>query len=88
MHNIGFKPIIAGRPKILILGSMPGVASLEQQQYYAHPRNLFWHIMGELLGFRPDIEYRQKTSHLIRHNIALWDVIERCERQGTPPRPC
>ena len=83
MHHIGFKPIIAGKPKILILGSMPSATSLQQQQYYAHPRNLFWQLMSSILQFPNDLPYKDKTRQLIEHRIALWDVIERCERQGS-----
>ena len=83
MHNTGFPPIISGKPLLLILGSMPSEESLRQQQYYAHPRNLFWPIMSELLGIPANTSYQQKTDYLVRNRIALWDVIERCARKGS-----
>ena len=83
MSKTGFKPIIDGKPKILILGSMPGEASLQQSQYYANPRNLFWEIVATHLNFEPTITYEKKIKQLIENKIALWDVIGSCQRQGS-----
>jgi len=69
--------------RILILGSMPGRESLRQQQYYAHPRNAFWPIMGRLFGFDPALPYPSRLNELKRHRIALWDVAHRCIRPGS-----
>jgi double-stranded uracil-DNA glycosylase len=69
--------------KCLILGSMPGRLSLEKQQYYAHPRNAFWQIMAALYGFNAQLSYPEKLTALIQHKIALWDVIQSCERLGS-----
>lgn len=69
--------------RILILGSMPGQASLDQAEYYAHPRNSFWLIMEKLISANRDVPYQQRLSILLHHHIALWDVVHRCQRQGS-----
>jgi double-stranded uracil-DNA glycosylase len=69
--------------RVLILGSMPGKLSLAQQQYYAHPRNAFWKIIAHLFGFNADMGYSNKLLALQQHKLALWDVIQCCERQGS-----
>ena len=78
----GFLPIIGENPTILILGSMPSVKSLEEQEYYAHPTNRFWRILGELYSFE-FTSYNDKINFLKMHQIALWDVIASCEREGS-----
>ncbi|MDO8466223.1 MAG: DNA-deoxyinosine glycosylase [Gallionella sp.] len=82
-HIQSFAPIENADAKILILGSMPGEASLEAGQYYAHPRNLFWRIMGELVGTGPDLHYSQRVEALKSARIALWDVLRSCRRKGS-----
>lgn len=62
---------------------MPGVASLEQRQYYAHPRNAYWPIMGELFGAGPELPYAERLEKLTACGIALWDVVESCFRPGS-----
>ena len=79
----GLPPIENPRARVLILGSMPGVASLAAGQYYAHPRNLFWPLLGAILGFDPGSDYAQRVAALQRAGIALWDVIGRCRRSGS-----
>lgn len=85
MHNRlrGFAPIVGEEPRILVLGSMPGVQSLQQQEYYAHPRNSFWPIMAELLGFDKNLDYQSRTGQLKRAGVALWDVVASCARPGS-----
>lgn len=78
-----FPPIAGKQARILILGSIPGKASLEAGEYYAHPRNQFWTIMAELLGCGPLPDYPSKTQALLDANIALWDVMQSCYRPGS-----
>jgi len=79
----GFPPIVAPQTRLLILGSMPGVESLQRQQYYAHPRNVFWMIMGELVGAYPELDYDTRIRILKQNRISLWDVLDRCVRPGS-----
>lgn len=81
--NQGFPAVAVHNSQILILGSMPGCISLQQHQYYAHPRNSFWKIMSCLFGFADHLNYPQRLALLQKHKIALWDVIYRCERPGS-----
>jgi len=79
----GFPPILGVNPQVLILGSMPSVASLEKQQYYGKPQNAFWRIMGELFGTGPAIAYEQRTQLLAEQGVAVWDVLASCVRPGS-----
>ena len=78
-----FPPIVDKSSKILILGSVPGVKSLQMQQYYAHPQNNFWKLMFHLLDTEFSSDYHTRLQLLKKHRIALWDVIESCERKGS-----
>ena len=82
MQVKSFPPIADARATRLILGSMPGVASLTAGQYYAHPQNAFWRIMSELIGFAPDATYVAHVQALHLAGIAMWDVLQSCERPG------
>lgn len=78
-----FPPIENTRARALILGSMPGGASLAASQYYAHPQNLFWRIVCDLLGAPAGLTYAGRTRLLKANGIALWDVLESCVREGS-----
>lgn len=83
-HN-SLSPIVYRNTRVLILGSLPGKASLAAQAYYAHPRNHFWHIFGILLD-EPDLAERSYTQRLRvfkQHRIGLWDVVGEAERHGS-----
>ncbi len=76
-----FPPVIQDASHTLILGSMPGKRSLTEVQYYAHPRNAFWHIMGKLFGAGSDNPYEHRLDILLHNGLALWDVIGSCRRE-------
>ena len=78
-----FAPVANRHAEVLILGSMPGRDSLAAGQYYAHPYNLFWKIMGAMLGFDFQMPYRERLRALRDSRIALWDVIQSCQREGS-----
>src|SRR5262245_37275776 len=79
----GFPPIVDERARVLVLGSMPSAVSLQKGQYYAHPRNLFWRITGELLGFDASAPYEDRIAALRHAGVGLWDVLFQCERVGS-----
>ncbi|MGB3394292.1 MAG: DNA-deoxyinosine glycosylase [Stenotrophomonas sp.] len=69
--------------RVLVLGSMPGAASLQAARYYAHPRNRFWPLMGALCRFDPQLDYPQRLVLLQQAGIGVWDVIGQCRRRGS-----
>jgi len=78
-----FPPIVDDNSRILILGSMPGAKSLQMQQYYAFPQNQFWKIMFQLFDEAFSEDYETRINLIKQNNVALWDVIESCERKGS-----
>ena len=79
----GLPPVVDGRTRVLVLGSMPGEVSLQMQQYYAHPRNAFWRIMSELIGFDVHADYPSRLQGLLSAGIGLWDTLRNCDRPGS-----
>jgi len=80
----GLPPVLARDTRVLILGSFPGEASLAAQQYYAHPRNHFWPLVGTVLDVPlPAMPYRHRIAALRARGVGLWDVIVACERRGS-----
>ncbi len=69
--------------RVLVLGSMPGMLSLQEARYYAHPRNRFWPLMAQLCRFDPQWAYDQRMACLQQAGVGLWDVIGQCRRQGS-----
>lgn len=79
----GLAPVYQATAKILILGSMPGQASLDSQQYYGHPRNQFWPMLEQLFGIDASLDYRSRCQQALAAQVALWDVIGSCQRAGS-----
>lgn len=82
-HCIGLPAQASANCRVLVLGSMPGVASLQAAQYYAHPRNRFWPLMAALTGIDARQPYLTRVQSLQSAGLGLWDVIGQCERRGS-----
>lgn len=78
----GFEPIVTKHSRVLILGSMPSVVSLEKVEYYGFKLNRFWKIMGRFCG-RTLNDYQERVAFIEDYDLALWDVIAYCEREGS-----
>jgi double-stranded uracil-DNA glycosylase len=75
-----FPPVVDDRARVLVLGTLPGEESLRRQQYYAHPRNLFWRIIFALFDATPPTGYAERLAFVAAHRVALWDVCKIGER--------
>lgn len=78
-----FPPIARSDARVLILGSMPGRASLAAGAYYAHPRNAFWAVIEARFGISRDLPYAERAAGLRANRVALWDVLEACVRASS-----
>jgi double-stranded uracil-DNA glycosylase len=78
-----FAPIVGRSPRILVLGSLPGVASLAAHEYYAHPRNAFWPILAGVTGCAADAPYAERVAAAKRTRLAIWDVLAAARRPGS-----
>lgn len=84
VRRVGFAPVIDANTRLLILGSLPGDASLKAAQYYAHPRNAFWSLIGGVLDADlAALSYEQRLERLKTRGVGLWDVIASAERSGS-----
>jgi len=81
--SVGFPPIADLSARVLVLGTLPGVKSLEMREYYAQPHNAFWRIMSELVGAGQALEYSARLALLRAHGVAVWDVLAAGEREGS-----
>ena len=79
----GFPPVVGHAPRVLVLGSMPGVESLRRHEYYGHPRNAFWRIIADLFDIDTALDYEIRTEKLAKTGVALWDVVASCARPGS-----
>ena len=81
---LGLPPVIARHCRLVVLGSFPGLASLQAQQYYGHPRNHFWPLLGAIWGLDLlALDYRHRLTEVRRRGLGLWDVYASCRRQGS-----
>ena len=84
LFNSSMPPVGARDARLLLLGSLPGDASLAAQRYYAHPTNQFWRLLGGALGEELAVlAYDDRLARLAARGVALWDVVERAERLGS-----
>jgi hypoxanthine-DNA glycosylase len=79
----GFPPVVGAQARVLILGTLPSRRSLELSQYYGHPRNAFWRIMGVLFGAGPEVPYAERTRRVAAAGVAIWDVLAASVRPGS-----
>jgi hypoxanthine-DNA glycosylase len=78
-----FPPQVGAGCRVLVLGTVPSLKSLEMQQSYAHPQNLFWPFMGALYDAGPELPYAERIARLHAAGVGIWDVLKHCERPGS-----
>jgi hypoxanthine-DNA glycosylase len=84
LRKKSFPPVVDQNTRLLVLGSLPGEASLAAQRYYAHPRNLFWRLMGLVIGEDLErLDYDARLATLLKHRVGLWDVVAEASRDGS-----
>ncbi|QZH74064.1 MAG: DNA-deoxyinosine glycosylase [Erythrobacter sp.] len=84
LRKSSFPPVVGDNCRVLILGSLPGEKSLAQQQYYAHPRNLFWHLIGQVIDVElVGLPYPARLNTLRENGVGLWDVVASAQREGS-----
>lgn len=79
----GLPPIVGSGPTAVFLGNAPSVLSLAHRQYYGNPRNAFWPVMGDILGFDASAPYEHRTAAVVTAGYAIWDVLRSCRRVGS-----
>ena len=82
-HVESFPPQIGAECRVLVLGTVPSLASLALRQSYGHAQNLFWPFMGELFDAGPQLDYAERIARLHARGVGIWDVLERCKRRGS-----
>jgi len=80
---LSFPPQVAADCRVLILGTVPSLRSLELRQSYGHAQNFFWPLMGELFDAGPELEYGDRIARLHARGVGIWDVLKQCERPGS-----
>ena len=84
MRKSSFPPIVAPNTRVLVLGSLPGEASLAAQRYYAHPRNGFWRLIGRAIGRELEpLDYEARLAALLEAGVGLWDTVASAHRRGS-----
>ena len=83
MKVSSFPPQVGAGCKVLVLGTVPSLRSLEMRQSYAHPHNLFWPFMGELYDAGPALPYAERIERLHAAGVGIWDVLKDCHRPGS-----
>lgn len=83
MKVASFPPQVGAGCRVLVLGTVPSLRSLEMRQSYAHPHNLFWPFMGVLYGAGPELPYAERIARLHACGVGIWDVLKHCERPGS-----